>query len=325
MLLQKILQNKKLVFAIIVLFVLLFSFFIFRDFVLISAANRNMPRFVALAIHSGANINAQDRYGNTPLILSACNDNSVLMRYLLEQGARIDYANRKGMSSLKAAIIQNDTQMVELLLSRGADPNKSNTKDFSLLMYAVGKKQKTVIKQLIASGADLNKQMPNGVTALFMAVKESQDSIAVELIKSGADVRMPVWNGLNIFQYCAMKNNVYLLDVILDRDKTIINTQTRKGETALICASHVGSYNAAKYLIDSHADVHLRDNKEYTALLWAVGSGNLECIKLLMANDTSWNPGGKIESELIDYHKKKGNNNVVALLLKRAFVRKGNE
>jgi hypothetical protein len=44
-----------------------------------------------------------------------------------------------------------------------------------------------------------------------------------------------------------------------------------------------------------------------------------------MANDTSWNPGGKIESELIDYHKKKGNNNVVALLLKRAFVRKGNE
>ena len=50
-------------------------------------------------ISDGADINAQDGYGNTPLMLAAQANNYVIAKYLIDNGAQVDKRNGDGWSS----------------------------------------------------------------------------------------------------------------------------------------------------------------------------------------------------------------------------------
>ncbi len=75
-------------------------------------------------IASGADVNARDDQGYTPLHLAAAADSAEVVRLLLDSGAEIDAVNNKGETPLNHAVGGPwiDPNTLVLLRDRGADP-----------------------------------------------------------------------------------------------------------------------------------------------------------------------------------------------------------
>lgn len=129
------------------------------------------------ALDSGAEINARDCNGNTPLIL-ACyygdigiltpttksaiqpernrraeharivgigakqGDRTGMVSDLINANADINYQNECGETALMVSSFQSDTKYVLLLLSAGADPNLRDNENFTALGYVLEKRSK---------------------------------------------------------------------------------------------------------------------------------------------------------------------------------------
>jgi len=77
---------------------------------------------VRLALESGADVDARDRYGQTALMLAARNGHLASVRVLLEHGAELDSTAKYHLSALMLAVINAHLEIVQLLLDAGADP-----------------------------------------------------------------------------------------------------------------------------------------------------------------------------------------------------------
>jgi len=81
------------------------------------ATDRDIVRF--LATH-GANLEATDEQGNTPLIIATSRGNHRLVHHLVEQGAPINTRNTEGRSALDVASDIGATEIESFLLRNGA-------------------------------------------------------------------------------------------------------------------------------------------------------------------------------------------------------------
>ena len=72
-------------------------------------------------IDKGADIQATDENGNTPLIYAASGHNDRLTRHLVNQGADVNARNINGITALDMAIHGGLADIVSFLISQGAD------------------------------------------------------------------------------------------------------------------------------------------------------------------------------------------------------------
>jgi ankyrin repeat protein len=67
------------------------------------AHNSNLQESVRLLIHNGAEVNAQNRWKNTPLILAAADGNEALVEQLVQLKANVAMRNQSGQSAYDVA------------------------------------------------------------------------------------------------------------------------------------------------------------------------------------------------------------------------------
>ena len=85
-----------------------------------AAANKETAE---LLIANGADINAKDDTGGTPLFWAALEGNEEVAKLLIRQGADVNAAGRKGWTALHWAVAMAQKKSVELLIGEGADVN----------------------------------------------------------------------------------------------------------------------------------------------------------------------------------------------------------
>ncbi len=92
---------------------------------------------------------------------------------LLDQGANINSNNKQGETALHAAASANQVQMVNLLIAKGANVNSTTTGGWTPLHTAARVGASQVLSLLIAKGANLQAVNADGRTpeALAIAVK----------------------------------------------------------------------------------------------------------------------------------------------------------
>lgn len=159
------------------------------------AAAKGKVDTVESLVGSGADINAADAIGQTPLHLAAASGNIEMVTVLLEDGAELDLPEgRDGLSALHVAAQRGHEQVVDLLIRFGADMEARTRRQQTPLHLAALHGHAGVTAQLLKYHVRLDSRDADGMTALQLAEKYGRRQVA-ELI---ADYAANIWPYLQI-------------------------------------------------------------------------------------------------------------------------------
>ncbi|GFT42615.1 ankyrin-2 [Trichonephila clavipes] len=166
---------------------------------LIIASFFGCTSMIAHLLSKGADINATDSDGNSPLIYSMSNQrcSTEMVNLLLDAGANIHYSNDANETALLYAcrvfscgsVYHSDPKyrdILMLLIERGSNVNARNRLCESVLHLAVSFQDETLIRKLLNHGADANALTPVGVVPLVYACKKGPHKILSLLMDAGA-------------------------------------------------------------------------------------------------------------------------------------------
>lgn len=125
-------------------------------------------RRVKILVAAGADVN--DGWDGGPLSRAiADSEKSIpILRFLLARGANVNRQNRRGETPLIQATLCG-SEVVALLLSRGAKVNVRDRQGWTALMYAAQDGAAASVRLLLAHGGNPNLQNKDRQTALMLA------------------------------------------------------------------------------------------------------------------------------------------------------------
>ena len=101
-----------------------------------SAAIEGRSDTVRALLANGADVNATDRYGWTPLMLAALASHDDTVQTLLANGAHVNAKGNGGATALIWAATLGHTDIVQRLVVDGADVDAKDWQERSALMWA---------------------------------------------------------------------------------------------------------------------------------------------------------------------------------------------
>ena len=123
---------------------------------LIEAARADDLKRITELLSSGANPNARDFKGYTPLMVASLRGNADVIEALVVAGANVNAVNDAGSTPLKMAIEGRQALAVRTLIKHQADIGLKYYENRTVLHYAVETSEKDVVAMLLAAGADVN-------------------------------------------------------------------------------------------------------------------------------------------------------------------------
>lgn len=140
------------------------------------------------AINNGANVNAQNDYGNTTLIRATKKGYPEVVKILLQHGSDVKYRNIYGTTALMWSARKGYPEITKVLLEHDADANAQNNYGDTALIWAAWYGNSEVVKLLLQHDANVNIRSNNGFTALIWATLGHHEYSAEILIEYGADI-----------------------------------------------------------------------------------------------------------------------------------------
>jgi ankyrin repeat protein len=300
---------------------------------LFEAIRRGDSAAVQKLLKGGADPEARNDRGDTPLMAAALNAAASVLELLLQSGADANAANQAGATALMRAATFEDK--ARLLLEKGADLNARSLLGNTALILAARKEGNSrTVKLLLDRGAEVNATNDFGATAL-MAAAAARDVNSVRLLLDrGADVNaIPNMNpngfawggGRSALMWAAFYGDEPLLKLLLERGAKVNHFTVAGG--ALAQAGWGGHVGVAKLLLDAGAPIDQRDFiANYTPLHWAASSEHSSpaLVKLLLARgaDANAEGGQPVDNFLgvtqtpLSLARKRGDTPIVQALLK---------
>ncbi|EAX91611.1 ankyrin repeat protein, putative [Trichomonas vaginalis G3] len=183
--------------------------------------NFHLSSLLEYFISNGADINAKDRIGLTPLHSAAKNNSKETAEILISNGADINAKDRIGLTPLHYAAKYNNKEIAEILISNGADINAKDEDGSTPLHYAAMNNSKETAEILISNGADINAKDIIGLTPLHYAAMNNSKETAEILISNGADINAKDIIGLTPLHYAAMNDNKETAEVLISNGADI--------------------------------------------------------------------------------------------------------
>ena len=232
-------------------------------------------------LDSGAEVNAKNRRGSTPLHWSIPDEAKV--RLLLARGAGLNAKQGDNRTPLYlAALLGNGHSILRLLLENGADPNIKTSNGRTPLMAAASRGDEKALRLLIEAKATVDAQDSSGETALMLAATNGSTPAVRLLLGAGADARI----------------------------------KTKRNETALGNAGTSGNETVVRLLLDHGAEANVRNIRGYSPLMLAASSDTMPAgvVKLLLARGADTSSTGDYDETARDLAAKRGHTEVARLL-----------
>lgn len=206
-------------------------------------------------IEAGADVNAADPLGTTPLMWAARYGDAFVVDSLIRAGADPTAENVFGVTPMAEAASIGSVSVIRRLLDAGVDPESPNPEGETALMLVARTGRLDAAELLLAAGADVNaRERWAGQTALMWAVAQLQPQMVKLLLAHGAEVDA--------------RSTVRQWDRKVSgepRPKTL----SQGGLTPLMFAARVGCIACAELLLGAGADIDLPDPYGVTPLIVA--------------------------------------------------------
>jgi len=155
----------------------------------------DLPQLKAL-IAGGADLDARDAMGRTPLHVATYARQAEAIGLLARAGARLDALENDRYDAVTIAAVADDVPTLALLLSLGANPGQTTSRyDGTALIAAAHLGHDEVVRRLIAAGAPLDHVNNLHWTALIEAIVlgdggPRHQRTLVALVDAGANLQL---------------------------------------------------------------------------------------------------------------------------------------
>ena len=230
------------------------------------ACGKGYLKAVKELIECKIDVNGFDENDYTPLHWAAQNGHSEIVRLLLANGSDINIMSGKHLNALHIAAISGQDEIVEFLLDNGININTLDDQNSSSLHIAAVIGNTSTANLLIMKGAEMELQNVNRWTPLLCATYYKNIEVARILLNQGANVNAVDINGSTPL-------------LLIMKCWTLSNGEEKDN----------GCREFVQLLIDSGADLKIRDEKDRNVLHHAVFNGQDEIVELLIDNGFNCN------------------------------------
>ena len=145
----------------------------------IAAQSGDLERIEAL-LADGADVNAPDADGSSPVLHAALAGHAGAVALLAEWGGQVEAANSDGLSALGILVMSGNLEAVSDLLSHGATADHKMN-GIPLLSLAVVAGNDSMVDMLLERGADGTLESDDGATPGMLAMSLGQEDLASRL------------------------------------------------------------------------------------------------------------------------------------------------
>ena len=256
----------------------------------LACAHSKDSKSIDLLIAKGADKEAKSNRGRSMLHYAAQNNDSTVLRYILEHHyySDINEADNYGYTALH---LVHTSSSIKLLLEYGANKNPKSNNGMTPLHCVAQDNDITVLQYILEHHyySDINEADNDGYTALHQACRFSKNINSINLLlEYGANKDSKSYDG-NMLLHCAARNKyIPMLRYILEHNYySDINEADNDGETALF---HAQTLESSKLLLEHGADPKIVTPKGNNILHAAVLKDNAEIVEYIMKNLPMVNP-----------------------------------
>lgn len=280
---------------------------------LMQAAEVGDTSVVRQLLAQGANINAQDDRGRTPVMAATHGNHVETVRVFIEAGADINIRDNRSDNPFLYAGAEGMLDILKLTIDAGADTRLTNRFGGTALIPAADRGHVEIVKELLArTDVDVNHVNNLGWTALLEAIilgdgGDRHQQIVQLLVDHGANIKIADKDEVTplehaqargfreieqILQEAARVRDQGLIAAAAADDATAVqewlsqgasvHAQDEAGVTALIAAAYRNHLEVAELLIEADADVNAKDETQQSAYLIATSDGYLELLQMTL-------------------------------------------
>jgi ankyrin repeat protein len=267
-----------------------------RELVLYAAAADDV---VLLGNLGTSALAARDDFGCTALCTAVIHQSVAASTWLLQQGADPQAADSFGVTPLMQAATQESPALLSLLLDRKpANPDAVDQERRTALFYAARANRPQSVRLLQLAGATLAATDSRGYGALDIATLADAKDAAATLRElgarpqanvsahgdtvSGIDVSRPgaLYREWSAAELAAARDDVAQLRAQLAAPGTL-QQRTPQGDTLVHVAYHAGALDALRLLVEAGADADALDRRKRSVLMLAAADNNAAVVQLL--------------------------------------------
>lgn len=191
----------------------------YKDTPLAVAGGRWADEIAEVLVEYGADVNAKNGSGATPLSGAVASRNYALVRWLAKAGARVDECEHGGFTALMHAALRGWQEGVRFLLQKGADPTKwARGHACAALKFAVEKGAADCVELLVKPCLENKALAPGDLDLLALSAAGRADAEVLNiLLESGAriDAADSAGNTLALSAVCNAENAAALEDCLI--------------------------------------------------------------------------------------------------------------